>query len=65
MRSSKVRSTSLANVIEFLELSLSKVAKKPDTVELEFGASLTADCDLWVVSGEGTAEFKVTLKWGK
>ena len=32
---------------------------------MEFGASLTGDCNLWVVAGEGKAEFKVKLAWNK
>jgi len=32
---------------------------------MEFRASLTGECDLWIVSGEGEAEFKVKLAWGK
>jgi len=41
------------------------MAHRPEKVEMEFSASLTAECDLWIVSGEGEAEFKVTLAWGK
>jgi hypothetical protein len=32
---------------------------------MEFGASLSGNCDLWVVSGEGKADFKVKLVWSK
>jgi hypothetical protein len=56
---------SLGYLIGALEKSLAKVAKRPDSVEMEFRASLSGDCDLWVVSGSGEAEFTVTLKWGK
>lgn len=31
---------------------------------MEFRASLSGECDLWVVSGEGEAEFKVKVTWG-
>jgi len=41
------------------------MAHRPEKVEMEFSASLTGECDLWIVSGEGEAEFKVTLAWGK
>ena len=41
------------------------MAHRPDKVEMEFGASLSADWDLWIVSGEGEAELKVKLVWGK
>ena len=53
----------LGDLITAMEKSLASVAKKPTKVEMEFGASLKGDCDLWIVSGEGTAEFKVTLTW--
>jgi hypothetical protein len=26
---------------------------------------LTGNCDLWIVSGEGEAEFSVKVSWGK
>jgi hypothetical protein len=32
---------------------------------MEFRASLSGECDLWIVSGDGEAEFKVKLAWGK
>ncbi|GJE01480.1 hypothetical protein GMJLKIPL_3412 [Methylobacterium isbiliense] len=32
---------------------------------MEVRASLTGEGDLWIVSGETEAEFKVTLTWGK
>ena len=53
----------LANLVDVMDASLGKISKKPSKVEMEFGASLTADCNLWVVSGEGKAEFKVKLTW--
>jgi hypothetical protein len=56
---------SLAGLASALEGSLGDMAKRPDKVEMEFGASLTGDCNLWIVSGEGQAEFKVTLSWEK
>jgi hypothetical protein len=56
---------SLAELTGALEHSVASMARKPDKVEMEFKASLSAECDLWIVSGEGEAEFKVTLAWGK
>jgi hypothetical protein len=56
---------SLADLVSTLEQSLGRIPKRPDKVEMEFRASLTGECDLWIVSGEGEAEFKVTLSWGK
>jgi hypothetical protein len=56
---------SLAGLVEALEHSVGVMPKRPDHLELEFGAKLSGECDLWIVSGEGEAEFKVKLSWGK
>lgn len=55
---------SLVDLVNTLEDSIGRMAQRPHQVEMEFGASLSGDCTLWVVSGEGKAEFKVKLKWG-
>jgi hypothetical protein len=54
----------LGDVVSRLEAAVGGLAHRPESVEIEFSASLKGDCDLWVVSGSGAAEFKVTLKWG-
>lgn len=54
---------SLGELVKILEESLGIELKRPDKVEMEFGASLKGDCNLWIVSGEGEAEFKVKLLW--
>jgi hypothetical protein len=54
---------SLASLVAALEVSVGQMPHRPDKVEMEFGASLSGDCDLWVVSGEGKADFKVKLAW--
>jgi Trypsin-co-occurring domain 1 len=56
---------SLADLVAILEQSVGHMAHRPDKVEMEFGATLSGDCNLWIVSGKGEAEFKVTLSWGK
>ena len=56
---------SLAGIVKMLESSVGQMAKRPDKIEMEFGAKISGHCDLWVVSGEGEADFKVTLTWGK
>jgi Trypsin-co-occurring domain 1 len=56
---------SLADLVAALEQSVGHMPHRPDKVEMEFGASLSGECDLWIVSGEGEAEFKVKLAWGK
>ncbi len=55
----------LAELIATLEQSIGRMARRPDKVEVELRASLSGECDLWVVSGEGEAEFKVTVAWGE
>ena len=37
--------------------------KRPDKIEMEFGATLSADLQLWIVSGKGDYAFKVKLSW--
>ena len=56
---------SLSDLVDALDQSIGKLARRPDKVEIEFSLSLTGDCNLWVVSGEASAEFKVTLGWDK
>ena len=56
---------SLADLVAVPEEAVGRVAHRPEKVEMEFKASLSGECDLWIVSGEGEAEFKVTLGWGK
>jgi Trypsin-co-occurring domain 1 len=55
----------LGDLISAMEKSLAQTVNKPSKVEMEFGASLKGECDLWIASGEGTAQFKVTLTWEK
>jgi hypothetical protein len=55
--------STLGELVGVLEKSVGALEKRPTKVEMEFGATLSGDCDLWVVSGEGEAEFKVTLSW--
>lgn len=56
---------SLGDLVAALEQSVGHMTHRPDKVEMEFGATFGGDCNLWIVSGKGEAEFKVTLSWGK
>lgn len=56
---------SLADLAGMLDKAIGALPKRPDTIEMEFRASLTGECDLWIVSGEAEAEFTVKLVWGK
>jgi hypothetical protein len=55
----------LGELVGVLEKSVGALERRPSKVEMEFGATLSGDCDLWIVSGKGEAEFKVTLSWDK
>ncbi len=54
---------SLGELVKILEDSVGNLPKLPNKIEMEFGASLKGDCNLWIVSGEGEADFKVKLSW--
>jgi hypothetical protein len=56
---------SLAGLTATIEEAIGRIGHRPEKIEMEFKASLSGECDLWVVSGEGEAEFKITLGWGK
>ena len=55
---------SLGDFVAMMEANVGKLPKRPDKVEMEFRASLTSECDLWIVSGDAEAKLKVTLTWG-
>jgi hypothetical protein len=54
----------LGEVVKSLEESVRALPKRPDKIEMEFGATLTADCKLWIVSGKGDYAIKIKLSWG-
>ncbi|MBU8543264.1 MULTISPECIES: CU044_2847 family protein [Roseomonadaceae] len=56
--------STLADLFGMLDSAVSRLPKRPDTIEMEFRAKITGECDLWVVSGEGEAEFTVKVTWG-
>ena len=56
---------SLADITAAVEQSIGRMVRRPAKVEMEFSASLSAECDRWIASGDGEAEFKVTLAWGE
>jgi hypothetical protein len=64
-RAGKVALGTLGELVKIVEESVGKLTNRPDKVELEFNAKLSGDCNLWIVSGEGAAEFKVKLAWNK
>ena len=42
-----------------------RLAAKPDTVEVKFGLSVTAEGNMFVVHASADASLKVTFTWGK
>ena len=56
---------SLVEVVEILEHAVASMANRPEKVEMEFGASISSECNLWIVPAEGEAEFRVKLTWGR
>lgn len=56
---------SLAELVKLLDESVGAMPKHPEKIEIEFGASLGSDCNLWIAPGDSKAEFKVKLSWGK
>jgi Trypsin-co-occurring domain 1 len=55
----------LGDLVSMMEEKIGRMPHRPEKVEMEFRASISGECDLWIVSGDGEAEFKVTLTWGK
>jgi hypothetical protein len=55
----------LGEVVDMLFESVKSHVKAPDIITLELGASLKGQTKLVIVSGEGTANIKVTLTWNK
>lgn len=56
---------SLARIVNLLNEQISAAPTRPEEVELEFRATLSKDCDLWIVSPEADAEFTVRVSWTK
>ena len=56
---------SLVEVVEMLEHAVASMTNQPEKVEMEFGASLSSECNLWIVPGAEDAEFRVKLTWGR
>ena len=56
---------SLVEVVEMLEHAVASMANRPEKVEMEFGASVSSECNLCIVPGTEDAEFRVKLTWGR
>ena len=56
---------SLVEVVEILEHAVASMANRPEKVEMEFGASLSTECNLCILPAAEDAEFRVKLTWGR
>ena len=56
---------SLVEIVEILEHAVASMANRPEKVEMEFGASLSSECNLCIVPGAEDAELRVKLTWGR
>ena len=56
---------SLVEVVEILEHAVASMANRTEKVEMEFGASISSECNLCIVPGAEDAEFRVKLTWGR
>lgn len=55
----------LGEMANVLFTSVKSAVQAPDTVTLEFGASLKGQTKLLIMSGEGQGSIKVSLTWKK
>jgi len=56
---------SLAELVKTLDESVAAMAKRPEKIEIEFGASLGATATCGLRPATPRPEFKVKLSWGK
>jgi hypothetical protein len=50
-------------ISESIISSVNKLSKKPDSITAEYGLSITAEGNLFVVKAAGEASLKVTFQW--
>ncbi|MGO9673178.1 MAG: CU044_2847 family protein [Methylocella sp.] len=56
---------SVGDLVKTLETSIEALPKRPEKIEIEFGVTLSQECDLWIVAPDASPEFRVKLVWGK
>ncbi len=55
---------SIGELVKSFEASVEAMPKRPEKLEIEFGVTLSHECDLWIVSMDASPEFKIKLSWG-
>jgi len=58
-------SESISNVVKSISEQIDKLPSKPDMFQIEVGAEIKGEADLWLVSGESKGHVKITMKWEK
>lgn len=56
---------SIGELVKTLEASIEAMPKRPENIEIEFGATLSQECDLWIVADGADPEFRVRVSWGR
>ena len=57
--------SSVGEIVKAFEASIAALPNRPEKVEIEFGATLSQECDLWIVPPDASPEFRIKLAWGK
>ncbi|WP_395665897.1 CU044_2847 family protein [Methylocella sp.] len=55
----------LGEIAATLERAVGALPNRPETVEVEFGATLSSEGDLWVVGEDASPEFRIRLSWSR
>lgn len=55
----------LGEIADLLFTKIKSAVNVPDTITLEFGASIKGQTKLLIMSGEGQGNVKVTLTWNR
>jgi len=54
----------IGDIVKSFQATIDALPSRPQTIEVEFGASFGRECDLWIVSGDANPEFRIRLVWG-
>lgn len=56
---------SIGELTAMFEAAVAALPQRPETVEVEFAATLSSEGDLWIVSDDAAPEFRIRLSWEK
>jgi hypothetical protein len=52
-------------LVKTLQASIDALPNRPEKIEIEFAATFSRECDLWIVSNGAPSEFRIRLGWEK